>query len=135
MDSCLICLEDCTKYLKLSLCDCKNIMHETCFKQYVRNNEQIKCLICNKVKEISEKNFFLDSIFYTFFFMLQNIYFYIDDKYFPKNDFIFFRIFFIILFHVFLTLILVIPWTIISYIKYTINISMTCKKPYKIYDL
>ena len=68
------------------------------------------------------------------FFMLQNIYFYIDEKYFP-NNYTFTRLFSVFLFHICLTLILVMPWAIITYIKYSIHISMLCKKPYKIYDL
>jgi len=137
MDSCLICLEECGNYLRLSLCECKNIIHEGCFKKYVKNSGKVKCLICNKVKDFSPKkcDTLLDSIFYTLFFMLQNIYFYIDEKYFPKNDLTFGRIFSVMLFHVFLTLILVLPWAIITYIKYAIHTSMLCNKPYKIYDL
>lgn len=135
MDSCLICLEDCTQYLQLSFCDCKNIIHENCFKKYVKNSQQVRCLICKNMKEFSPKKCDpLDSIFYTMFFMLQNVYFYIDEKYFSNSN-TFIRIFSVLLFHIFLTFILVMPWVIITYIKYSIHKSMLCKKPYKIYDL
>ena len=124
MDSCLICLEDCQRYLKLSCCDCKNISHERCFREYVKNNNQIKCLICNKVKDLNKYDIALDSVFFSIIFMLQNIYFYIDDKYFPKNDVVLIRLFSVILFHTCLTVVLVIPYIIIKNIKYIIYKSM-----------
>jgi hypothetical protein len=130
----MICLEDCNIYLKLLYCDCKNIVHERCFKDYILNSREIRCLICKKTRDFSYVKYssFFDSIFYSLFFFLQNIYFYIDDKFFSEN-FTFFRTLSAVIFHICLTMIFVMPFAVILYINY--SIMLLCKKPYKILTL
>ncbi len=133
MDSCMICLDNCDYYLKLSYCECRNILHEQCFKEYINDIRKVKCLICKREIDFDTitSHPLINSIFYTLFFMIQNMYLYIDDKYFPQN-FLGLRAISAVAFHVILILLLVTPCFIFVYINYVI---MACKKPYKIYNL
>ena len=136
-EKCLICLEDCNIYLKLKCCNCRNITHEKCFKDYINNNNKvIKCLICKEIYDydifyISSSPLFnsiFKSIFYAFFIVLQNMYFMFDEMFFGKNLTIL-RTSSVFIFHIFLTIILIMPYMTIFYINYAIFI---CRKPYKI---
>ncbi len=145
-DKCMICLEDCDVYINLSYCKCKIISHENCFKEYSKNLNNsnnsnninnIKCIICNKISNYDNtishimNNSFMNSLTYGLFIMAQNMYFYIDDKFFPEN-LLALRTISAVLFHAILTLIIFMPYFSVLYINYIIT---TIKKPYKIYNL
>jgi hypothetical protein len=136
-DNCMICLDECNIYLKLQYCNCKNICHEKCFKNYIKNNNKIKCLICKKVIDFEyiiryiSSNPFFNTFIYGLFIVLQNIYFYIDDKFFPTH-LTFFRTTSALVVHILLTIILVMPYMILLYINYTITM---CRKSYKVCTL
>ena len=137
-DICMICLDDCDNYLKLPYCKCKNICHEKCFKEYIYNNNKIiKCLICKEVYDYEyiiryiSSNPFFNTLFYGLFIALQNIYFIIDDKFFPEHLTVL-RASSAVLFHVFLSILLVMPYMILLYVNYMF---VMCRKPYKIHYL
>lgn len=136
-ERCMICLEDCDSYIKLNYCNCRNVSHEKCFKEYIKNNKNIKCLICKEIYDYEytlryiSSSPFINSLLYTLFIALQNIYFIIDDKFFPK-ELTLLRTTSAFLFHVCLTIALVMPYMILFYINYSIFL---CRKPYRISNL
>jgi len=92
IDLCMFCLNDCSTYIKLEYCSCKTITHKECFENYLENditlrsqNDIIKCIICRKIynrkiynPDLSYKNIigniinresFIDSFFYSIFFI------------------------------------------------------------------
>jgi len=79
----MICLELCDFYIKLSSCDCKNICHETCFKQYIehvtdhKNFKYMRCLICKKIidSESYIKTISDNPLMNSFYILYPSIYF------------------------------------------------------------
>ena len=152
IDLCMFCLNNCSTYIKLEYCSCKTVTHEECFENYLDNNIIIKCIICREIynynnfnksyKKIIENIInnwsFIDSCFYSIFFILQNIYFYIDTKLFYNSDGIL-RALFAVIYHAFLLLLTFFPYLLIVHIKYIfkiiININICNKKVYKVYNL
>lgn len=133
-ERCMICLEDCDSYIKLNYCKCRNVSHEKCFKEYINKGKVIKCLICKEIYDYEytlryiSSSSFLNAILYGLFIALQNMYFIIDEKFFPK-ELTFLRTTSVVLFHLCLTIVLIMPYMIFLYINYAIFL---CRKPYKI---
>jgi hypothetical protein len=170
MESCMFCLNDCSTYIKFDNHLCKTVSHKKCFEEYVniinennKNNENkfIKCIICREIitrynifnrynkymADIIKNSSLINSLFYSTFFMVQNIYFYIDNKFFYNSDGIF-RAIFAVIFHSFLLLLTFFPFFIVIHIKYIYrfvlnlnilrfinNYNMGNKEIYKIYNL
>lgn len=140
-DKCLICLSDSNEYLTLSSCSCKMVLHEDCFIEYSYSINNIKCVICNKeYKEYTHnlglKNLIthkVSSFIYSLFFLLQNFYFYIDEKIFPQRSLLI-RTIFAVVFHCILILAIMIPYVIYTYTIYII-LFFRKTKPYKVYNL
>lgn len=145
-DKCMICLELCNIYIKLSSCKCKNICHEECFKEYIQMTDNdsckyikyMKCMICKKKTDLESSikmicsQPFINSFLYSLYFLFQNFYFYIEEKIF-KEDTRFLRIIFAISFHLILTTLFIFPYLFVIYLNYIIFIY--CRKPYRIYNL
>lgn len=162
IDKCLICLEDSDTYITLR-CKCKNICHESCFKEYTNNTNKdinnvsmisniatsrsggiLKCLICKSEENILSfrnqvvpdyiNNSFLDSFLYSMMFLIQNFYFYLDKNYFPENLTLL-RLTFALVFHFCLILVFLFPYLFTVIIIYIKYSILLCKKPYKIHNL
>lgn len=140
MDKCLICLSECYQYMKLYSCSCKMILHEDCFLQYISSIKTVKCIICNKEYSHINKSCFitnniLSSVIYGLFFILQNFYFYIDEKIFPQRSLII-RTIFAVVFHCILLLLIMIPYALYLYTEYFFRVIFKRNiKPYKVYNL
>lgn len=138
-ERCMICLEDCDNYIELTYCKCRNISHEKCFKDYIYIDGKliIKCLICKQIYDYEyalkyiSSNPFINTLFYGLFIALQNLYFIVDDKIFPQHLTIL-RTSSAVLFHIFLTIALIMPYIILLYINYAF---FMCRKPYKIFTI
>lgn len=149
-DLCMFCLNNCSTYINLEYCSCKTITHKECFDTYLQTN-YIKCIICRKtyesksykkiIEKIIENHSFINSLFYSIFFMLQNIYFYIDNKCFSNSDGIYgiFRALFAVIFHACLLSVTFFPYILTVHIKYVFilinSINIFNKKVYKLYNL
>ncbi len=156
-DLCMFCLNSCSTYIKLEYCSCKTITHKECFDSYIKNifnieNNLVKCIICRKIynidlsyekiiEKIIDNESFVNSFFYSIFFMLQNIFFYLDSTFLYNLDEIL-RAFFIIIFHSFLLLLTFFPYLLIINLNYLVRLMINCnrykicnKKVYKIYNL
>lgn len=141
-DSCMICLSGCDTYIRLDICSCKIISHEKCFNEYTLAIKKIKCIICNRyiTYDLRYLRDIDNTFLYTVFFFLQNLYFYIDDK-FLYNCYLTVRLLFVVLYHCILMLILSIVSIVPHIIMYNIDkIYKSYKrlldhKGYKVYNL
>lgn len=130
--SCLICLSDSDEYIILDSCSCKMDVHEKCYKEFVDSINSIKCMICKTFYKVEN---FDDNIIKTFvnsfFFFLQNLYFYFDERFLSDSS-LFLRTVFAVFYHsilLVLTNLAMVPYLLISYLIYKIKL----RKPYKIY--
>jgi hypothetical protein len=97
-DTCLICLSECNTYIILNSCLCRIITHENCFNDYTRTINSIKCLICKKHNTHTNCTYIYDVLIHNLFFFFQNLYFYVDYKFFSNYN-ILFRVVFSVLYH------------------------------------